>query len=53
MEIPLGYVRKQGEEGNSMRLKKALYGLKQGPREWNHTLVGFLKEESGFYPLLS
>ena len=42
MEIPLRYVRRQGEHGNYMRLKKTLYGLKQGPREWNHTLVTFL-----------
>ena len=42
MEILLGYVRRQGEHGNCMRLKKVLYGLKQGPREWNHTLVTFL-----------
>ena len=53
MEIPLGYVRRQGVHGNCMRLKKTLYGLKQGPREWNHTLVTFLTEKLGFHQLLS
>ena len=53
MEIPLGYVRRQGEHGNCMRLNKALYGLKQGPREWNHTLVTFLTEKLGFHQLMS
>ena len=53
MEIPPGYVRRQGEHENCMRLKKTLYGLKYGPREWNHTLVTFLTEKLGFHQLLS
>ena len=53
MEIPVGYVRRQGEHGNCMRLKKALYGLKQAPWEWNHTLVTLLTEKLGFHQLLS
>ena len=53
MEIPLGYVRRQGKHGNCKRSKKTLNGLKQGPREWNHTLVTFLTEKLGFHQLLS
>ena len=53
MEIPLGYVRRQGEHGNCMRLKMAVYGLKQAPWEWNNTLVLFLTEKLRFHRLLS
>ena len=42
MEIPLGYVRKQGEVENCVRLKNALYEVKPILREWNKTLVEFV-----------
>ena len=52
MEFLRGYVCRQGEHGNCMRLKNALYGIKQAPREWNHTLITFFSKKLGFHQLL-
>ena len=51
MQVPHGY-SEEGSEGDRVKLDKALYGLKQASREWNRTLVRFLKD-LGFVQLTS